>query len=612
MKAKTWKSTTRTLAAMIVLMLIPAITLGSVFALRNNGQTVFAAGQTTSSCGPFSCNPFNVSNDTNNAQFPTVATSNHYVYVVWEEAGHGTMIRVNSNDGYPSAWSPPQRLSSLGGVVGEVVITANESYVYVAWAQTTSPKNISQIFFASSSDYGQTFSYPQNVDGQPSVNAITPVLASWGSTVYVGWAEDSSGYSASYVVSSANAGQTWSSVYRFGNDHEPQLAAYGSWGYAISDGGYAYSSNNGTSWTENSKVRVGSEPWIAAYGSHVYIASELKDLNKSAPINMQISSNNGMTFGAVFNPNGQVVNVWEPQIAAQGSNVYLAFRSLGNNNTNPPTTISAWITTSNNFGANWTAPYQMSKSGHLTGWPLDVSISGNYAYTIFGSATTSGGSVWNAYVSYTSNNGSSWTSQPGIDVSNNALGVAAPPTDIESASIMASANGTSAFAAWMQNDTVGSNSALFQIFFNGPFTYQATTTTTLSSSSSSSTMSSDTSSSYSSSETTSSSIQTTTSPTISSTATASSSTSRSNTFSSSKDLTSSTSVRSSSSSSHLTTSTSLSATRSSSSSSSGSQTSSNTPPDSSSLPFVFVVIGAAGAAFAGTFLTITIILKRKK
>jgi hypothetical protein len=384
-----------------------------------------------------------------NAQYPMVANSGNNVYVVWTEESHGIYFRTSSDGGI--TWVPPTsseatRLSLTGGTASYPVITANGTNVYVAWSQTLN--KISQIYFTVSTNNGITFSAPIILDAAPTTAAITPVLAGWGSNIYVAW----SAGTHSFERSSNDAGSTWGTVNQLGTGHEPQLATYGNYAYFISDGvSYEYSSDSGSTWTSvNLKTGAASEPWIAASGSNVYVAWEQKNTGKTAPIYGEISNNNGVTFTAKEILSGSVVNSWEPQLAASGNNVYLSFRSLS-----PP---SAWITTSSTDGLTWSTPTELSTSGHSTGWPLDVAVSGINVFAIYGSATTSGGSVWNAYASYSSDSGTTWSPQPGVDLSGNTAGVAAPATDIASASIMA--YGTAGFAAWQSNQT-GSN----QIYF---------------------------------------------------------------------------------------------------------------------------------------------------
>ncbi|MFI5420389.1 MAG: sialidase family protein, partial [Nitrososphaerales archaeon] len=338
------------------------------------------------------------------------------------------------------------RLSSRGGTASYPGIAANGTNVYVAWSLKIS--NGSQIYFRASTDFGNTFSPQQVIDLNSTLSAITPVLAASGSNVYIAW----SAGTKSYERSSNNSGVTWSVVNNLGSGHEPQLAAYGSYAYFVSDGNsYAYSLNSGTSWNKvNLNVMHGAEPWIAASGPNVYVAWEQKKTNKTAPIYGVISNDYGLTFSKALILSGTVINDWEPQLAALGNSVYLSFRSLS--------LPSAWITSSANAGATWSTPVQLSTKYHPTGWPLDVAVSGSNIFTIYGSAITNGGTIWDAYAAYSADGGATWTSQPGMDLSGNSVGVAAPATDIASASI--AANGGSGFAVWQS-----SQAGLDQVWF---------------------------------------------------------------------------------------------------------------------------------------------------
>jgi hypothetical protein len=411
------------------LVVVSAALMAMIFVLPSViGITSFASNPTFSSA-------VNLSNDGNNAQYPMVANSGQNVYVAWTEEGQGIFVRTSSNGG--ATFGSAMKLSPKGGVTAYPVITANGSYVYVAWSQVDPGSNkTAQIYFSASSNSGASFSTAIIVDVNSSQAAITPVLAGWGSNVYVAWSNNG----PSWVRASNNAGQTWGPAYNLGAFHEPQLAAWGSNVYFVSDGhggmAYGVSHNYGQTWNSSVGTMSEAEPWIAAAGNYVYIAWEQKHTNGTAPIYGMISDNNGTSFGPTTVLSGSVINDWEPQLTASGNNVYLAFRSLSPQ--------SAWITMSSNNGATWTTPVDLSGKGNQVGWPLDIAVSGNYAYTIFGASTT--GSTWNAYTSYTTNGGSSWSPTGGVDLSLNSAGVAAPATDVASASIMA--NGGHAFAAW--------------------------------------------------------------------------------------------------------------------------------------------------------------------
>ena len=139
---------------------------------------------------PPSFNPaFNLSNDSNSAQYPNVQSSGSSVYVVWTEKSHGIQFRSSPDEG--STWNPslssaPLRISpTVGGTSNYPLMAAYGSYVYVVWTQTTSTNKVSQIYFASSSDSGVAFNPAIIVDTNPTTAASTPVIAAYGNYVYV-------------------------------------------------------------------------------------------------------------------------------------------------------------------------------------------------------------------------------------------------------------------------------------------------------------------------------------------------------------------------------------------------------------------------------------------
>ena len=199
--------------------------------------------------------PVNLSNDIYNARYPMVANSGSSVYVVWTEQSHGIYYRHSPDGGVtwlPNLTQPAIRLSSHGGTSGYPVITANGTDVYVAWAQTI--HSISQIYFVASTDSGTAFSTPEILDLNSTLPAITPVIAGWGTSVYVAWVAGTK----SYERSSTDSGVSWSSVNNLGSSHEPQLATSGNYAYFVSDGNsYAYTSDGGSTWQSvNLEIRA--------------------------------------------------------------------------------------------------------------------------------------------------------------------------------------------------------------------------------------------------------------------------------------------------------------------------------------------------------------------
>lgn len=401
--------------------------------------------------------PLNISADSYNARGPAVAASGNYAYVAWSEATHGIYLRVSSDDG--TTFSPALRLSPFGGVASYPVMSANGSYVYVAWSQTASNNNISQILFTYSTDYGNSFSTAAVLSG--TSNAVTPIIASWNSTVYVSWNGYTAQSNGTFVRTSTDAGASFYPTFQASVGlRENAIAAYGTYGYIVYDGGgYAFTNDSGAVWASLPLQIGGNNPTIAVSGQYVYVASEVRVNSRVPNIALQVSTDYGQSFGSVINPNGNVTtNDWYPQLAASGTSVYVAFLSYYPGYT--------WIVGSGNNGTTWNAPYQTSPSNFSMGPPIALVATPSGAFSMYSGATNGSSNVWNAYVSYTNNSGVSWNPAPGVDVSQNNFGFAAPYTNIVSASIAGS--GPYDYVAWMQNETT-SNSTNYQVFFNGPF-----------------------------------------------------------------------------------------------------------------------------------------------
>ena len=398
--------------------------------------------------------PINLSNDSGRAQFPDVVNVGIHVYAAWTEGSRGIFFRASSNGG--STWAPPLsssalRISPTGGTTQYPVMSANGSDVYVAWSQTVGTTGL-QVFEATSTNYGLSFTAGQVTSGTSSNGFITPVVASWGSNVYIVYSGNGKN---SYVVSSNNYGATWRAPYRYAVTFEPEVAVMGSNAYAVADGiQFAVTHNAGASWTQVLTQRYnGDEPMIAVSGTHVYIVAQSRTAN--GHIWLISSSNNGNSFGARKVVSGSVPNDWAPMVGAYGNSVWAAWHN------NPGGSASQeWVTTSTNTGSSWSAPLSIGGTGHWVGWPFQVSTTdGKNVFIVWPQQVTSSPNYWVVRASYSGDGGATWSAPPGISVSQNSNGQAAPENDIANAAI--STYGSRAFAVWQFISTSGTN----QIYF---------------------------------------------------------------------------------------------------------------------------------------------------
>ena len=401
--------------------------------------------------------PINLSNDSGNAKDPNVQNNGSYVYVSWTEGGKGIFFRVSPDGG--TTWNPPTtssalKLSPKGGVASYPLMAEYGSFVYVVWSQTPKASEPAQIYLAVSSNNGANFSSAITVASDPTVAQITPVIAAYGSTVYVAWAQSSH----SYVASSVNNGASFGAPLMYSTRHEPQLAASGSYGYAIADGNSLYvTSNNGSTWTKHTiKDCCGAEPWIMASGSNVVAAWETK--GNSSVIRAVSSQNNGKTWSKTSTILSKGVNdSWAPMIGIQGNQVVIAWR------TNPGGTLSQeYVATSNNAGITWSTPVNIGITTRINAWPFTVSISDNTSYIMWSEKvnSVSTSTAWQTLVAYGSFNGTawSWSSPPTSLTGSNATLGAKPEQDIATGAI--SSFDGSAYAAWQNNASTS------QIYFS--------------------------------------------------------------------------------------------------------------------------------------------------
>jgi hypothetical protein len=386
--------------------------------------------------------PLNLSNDGNNAQYPNVQSSGSHVYVVWTEKSHGINFRASSDGG--SSWSPPTSSAPLrispaaGGSADFPLMAADGANVYVVWSQTTSTDKISQIYFASSSNYGASFNTAKIIDKTPSIASATPVIdASSGNYVYVAW--DAGG--SSYATVSANNGAAWSSPFKVSGKAEPQIAGVGSNVYAISDGGLAVSHDAGSTWKITSLGKV-SESWIVASGTIVLAAWETKS---SASVIYAIeSTDSGSTFGSKKLVSSATPDAWAPMVGLSGSNSIIAYRTFPGG-----TKSQEYVTVSTNSGASWGAPTAIGIANRLNQWPFDVAVSGTNVYIMWSEKVNIVNNDWQTLVSSSSDSGASWSSPTSL--STMAVSGAQAEHDIATGSITNS--GGAAFAAWENNAT---------------------------------------------------------------------------------------------------------------------------------------------------------------
>jgi len=384
----------------------------------------------------------NLSNDANTATDPSVWNVGSHVYVAWTEGSHGVFFRESPDNG--TTWVPPissaaLKISSHTGTTQYPLISANGTNVYVTWSQTSGAGTFLQVWFATSTNYGQSFNPAVQLSNTNDPNgAITPVIASWGSFVVVGWTANST----SFVTSSSNGGKTWNSTYNIpGSFHEPQVAVWGTLNaYVVSDRGYAYTHDGGLTWNSvTTNTDVHAEPWVWAWGSNVYLVGEGKQ--GTSQIEFTHSMDNGTTFPPEVNISSSLNDVWAPMLWAYGNNVWVAYH----NNPGGPKG-QEYIQTSHDNGSTFSSPVSLSGPGLTVGFPFTVwSSDGQNVWVGWPQEIGTTGN-WLLRVAYSTDTGNTWTSPPGLNASLNSVGQASNQNDVATGAI--SAFGQTVFAAY--------------------------------------------------------------------------------------------------------------------------------------------------------------------
>jgi len=204
-------------------------------------------------------------------------------------------------------------------------IAASESNVYVSWWDNRTTGN-NEIFFARSTDNGQTFSDAVNLSNSPGGSADNQITAQ-DNNVYVVWWDNRTGNWEVYSRSSTDDGETFSealmlqgignSTFRLAPPQpniisvDTELAASENNEYIVwwdnKTGNwevlFARSTDNGATFTD--PVNISSSPdlrsigaRIAVEGDYVYISwAEINSETAQRDVFVRTSSDQGETFG---------------------------------------------------------------------------------------------------------------------------------------------------------------------------------------------------------------------------------------------------------------------------------------------------------------------------
>jgi hypothetical protein len=344
----------------------------------------------------------NLSNNASNSILPGIAASGCSVYAVWQDDATGNrdiFFAASMNSGGSGAnlqgLGQTLNLSNDTGGSNSQRMAVSCSNVYVVWIDNTPGSD--HAFFSASYDNGATFG--PTIDLTPVVTGLgQPAIAASGHNIYVVWSQFNSQNQSFdiYFRVSTNEGLSFAPAINLSNNpggsFDVQVAAGGGNVFVVwrdltpgnNEVLFTRSTNDGVSFDVPTNISntpgFSDRPQIAASGSNVFVA-----WSDNNTLLFKASTNGGSSFGqnVTLSGNNGILN--PPQIAAAGSNVYLAWDSFVF-----PGPTHAFFITSSNAGASFGNAIDLSPKS-TSGSQPQMAVSGSNVYMAW-SDTTSGNS----------------------------------------------------------------------------------------------------------------------------------------------------------------------------------------------------------------------------
>ncbi len=376
-----------------------------------NSDVFFRASQT-------SLDTINISNSTEDSFNPQISSSGNNVYVVWAEdilAGpsFSTNIFFAFSTDNGQTFSTPHNISN-NTQAGGPQISSSGNNVYVVWAEQVPLGpfgSTPDIFFAFSTDNGQTFSTPDNLSENTGASS-NPQISSSGNNVYVVWEDGTfaGGNTDVFFKFSKDNGQTFSTTDNLsettGNSFIPQISSSGNNVYVVwIDGSnpnfdtfFTFSTDNGLTFSDPDNLSEGdtgnsafTSPQISSSGNNVYVVW-IDGTFPNLDTFFAFSTDNGLTFSTPDSLSENTGRSEDPQISLEGNNVYVVWELI------TPGNSDIFFAFSTNNGLTFSTPDNLSEN---TGDSEDPQISseGNNVYVVW-IDTTDG----NVDIFYTTNN----------------------------------------------------------------------------------------------------------------------------------------------------------------------------------------------------------------
>ena len=305
----------------------------------------------------------NLSNNGGVSYNPWVAASDNNVFVVWNDEtpqlanlkitkpenvdvtlgtldillaksndGGSTFDFLNLSDTQENSWNPR--------------ITVYENNVYVVWNEKIESNY--EIFFASSTDGGKSFSKPTNLSSTANLSQDAGIEA-FGNYVYVIWQETSTGSVDIFFTKSDNKGISFSEPIKISNDGTSEITrdtqmvvlennVYVVWFDKSTANGVFFVKSEDNGRTFSTPINLSGElpdvqmAQIAAFEDRLYVIWQDSSLGNSE-VFLRKSHDKGQSFGSIVNiskdDSESHLFILGPQIFAENQNVYTVFEKMG-------------------------------------------------------------------------------------------------------------------------------------------------------------------------------------------------------------------------------------------------------------------------------------------
>jgi hypothetical protein len=263
-------------------------------------------------------NVMNLTNNPRDSVYGQVdASSENDVYIVWQDSVPGSAGSYRNYDIYfkkssdaGTSFGKEINLSNNNGFSEHPQLATSGNNVYVVWADNSFSAN-REIFFAKSTDGGNTFGNPINLSNNLGDSYNQEIFA-FGDDIYVVWLDKEE------------------DPYESENSHSNILIK------SSIDGGATFGQT--LSLSNNSNANTNSFPKVAAYNNHVYViwnveenteqsssSEERSNSNNNTGLYFAKSSDRAASFGESIRVNHPNQELGEAQIAASGQDVYIVW-----------------------------------------------------------------------------------------------------------------------------------------------------------------------------------------------------------------------------------------------------------------------------------------------